>query len=46
MTNRIAFFLAGLILAAIAADLYFETGGTIFMLKKLFALLNVLIFWR
>jgi hypothetical protein len=46
MTNRIAFVLVALILALIALDLYMGMGGTLFMLKKFYALINIVIFWR
>lgn len=46
MTNRIAISLALVIAALFALDLAMGWGGTLFLLKKFFALLNWLMFWR
>ena len=47
MTNTIAFWLAALILAALAVDVFvFGTEHLIFLGKKLLALIEWLAFWR
>lgn len=47
MTNRIALFLAVLILAALAADQMFNGGAaTLFTLRKSLDLLDWVMFWR
>lgn len=47
MTNRIALFLAALILCALAIDVYyFGDIHLIFLAKKLMALIEWIAFWR
>lgn len=46
MTNQIAFYLALLICGLLALDLFMDWGGTLFLLKKIYELMNAIIFWR
>jgi hypothetical protein len=46
MSDRTALILAGIIVAAIAADLAFGWGGVLFVLRRLFGLVDWLMFWR
>ena len=47
MTNRIALWLAALIIAAVAVDLWlFASSHLVFLGRKGFALLDQLAFWR
>ena len=46
MTNRIALWLGALIVLAIAADLWFQTGAMLFGLRKFTDLVEYLAFWR
>ncbi|MFV1492357.1 hypothetical protein VWX97_15490 [Phaeobacter sp. JH18-32] len=47
MTNRIALFLALLILAGLAVDLWlFGTAHMVFLGKRLFELIDWIAFWR
>jgi hypothetical protein len=46
VTNRIALILAALIVALVALDLLLGLGGTLFLARKFFALLDWLAFWR
>ena len=46
MTDRIALVLALTIAGAIAADLALGYGGTLFLLRKAYALLDWVMFWR
>lgn len=47
MTNRIAFFLALLIVIGLVLDFIYQHGdGTLFLLRKLSAAIEWLAFWR
>lgn len=47
MTNRIAIFLALLIVIALVLDFTYQHGdGTLFLMRKLTALIEWMAFWR
>lgn len=46
MTNRIALWLGALIVVAIAADLWFQTGALLFLIRKFTDLVEYMAFWR
>lgn len=46
MTSRIAFFLALAVIIAVAGDLAYGWGGTLFLMRKLDGLVNWTAFWR
>ncbi len=46
MTDRIALVLILVITALIAADLWFDWGGTLFVLRRALVFLDWVMFWR
>ena len=47
MTNKLAIWLALIIAALLAVDFYrFDWANTVFLIRKLFALIEWMAFWR
>jgi hypothetical protein len=46
VTNRIAFPLAGLLVALLALDLALGLGGSLFLARRFIAVLDWMAFWR
>ena len=46
MTNIVAISLAALIAAVVSLDLFVGWGGTMFVVRKFYDLMNYVIFWR
>ncbi len=46
MTTRLALILFALIVGAVALDMAMGWGGTLFVLKKAYGLLDWVMFWR
>lgn len=46
MSSRAALVIGALIIAAVVADQWFQTGAVLFLMRKFFDLTEYIAFWR